>query len=74
MAGAVTITCQGYVSQPIPAAWVNLGIIGGCVVNGKQYAEKACFQRALELDSKFATAWVNLDHVPPTMANQCCTA
>ena len=54
MAGAVTITCQGYVSQPIPAAWVNLGIIGGCVVNGKQYAEKACFERVLELDSKFA--------------------
>ena len=42
------------------AAWSDLGIEGGGMVNGKRYTKDECFAKALEISPKEGIYWTNL--------------
>lgn len=44
----------------VPAVWNNLGVSGGGVVGGRQFNERECYEKALDLDQNNPDTWSNM--------------
>ena len=54
----------------IASAWLNLGAAGGGLVNGTEYARKACYLQALLHKPDHANAWYNLGEIGGGLAER----